>query len=100
MANAPIKWLPAVPIPRAFDVKERIMQLEGYLEPTNPLYQPEPQHKNIRAAIRFYQEGKLDGKQEVFIKNGEIVDEAKMFDGSSVWIWSKVRSTNSFCRTR
>ncbi|KAI9766914.1 MAG: hypothetical protein M1840_006211 [Geoglossum simile] len=74
MANTtPITFAPAFPIPLVFDVQERIEQLRSYLDPSNPLYQPEPQHINIKAAITLYEDGKLDGLQQVYIMDGKVV---------------------------
>lgn len=60
-----IKWLPAIPQPLVFNVPERIQQLRDYLDPKHPLYQPEPQHVNIKALIKLYEDGKIDGIQWV-----------------------------------
>jgi hypothetical protein len=57
-----IRFSPGIPLPRVFDVEE----------PGNPMYQPEPQHVNIRAAIQLYKEGKIDGVNTVHIMNGKI----------------------------
>ncbi|KAI9781392.1 MAG: hypothetical protein M1839_005986 [Geoglossum umbratile] len=74
MANTtPITFSPAVPVPLVFDVQERIEQLRSYLDPSNPLYQPEPQHINIKAAITLYEDGKLDGLQRVYVTSGKVV---------------------------
>jgi hypothetical protein len=54
-------------------VQERIEQLRSYLDPSNPLYQPEPQHINIKAAITLYEDGKSDGLQRVYITSGKVV---------------------------
>ncbi|KFY99291.1 hypothetical protein V498_00874 [Pseudogymnoascus sp. VKM F-4517 (FW-2822)] len=40
-------------------------------QPTN--YEPERQHVNIRAAIKLYEEGKIDGIQSITIINGEVL---------------------------
>jgi len=45
------------PSTMVFDVQERIRQFSSYLDPSNSLYQPEPQHINIRAAIKLYEGG-------------------------------------------
>lgn len=37
------------------------------------MYQPEKQHTNIKAAIKLYQDGKIDGIEEVIIKDGKII---------------------------
>ena len=87
MAN--ITFGPVMPMPPVFDVQERIEQLLSYLEPSNPMYQPEPQHINIKAAITLYQEGKLDGFQRVYITGGKIVTE-EVADKTMTWVWSEV----------
>ncbi|KAH0560044.1 hypothetical protein GP486_003438 [Trichoglossum hirsutum] len=68
----PVIFAPAFPLPFVFNVEERLQQLRSYLEPGNPMYQPEPQHVNIRAAIKLYKEGKINGLQTVYIMNGKI----------------------------
>jgi hypothetical protein len=78
-----IKFTPAIPIPDPFDVNKRIQQLRSYLDPKSPDYQPKNQHINIKAVIELYEEGKIDGSQEVFIKNGKIVPEEETFKGPS-----------------
>lgn len=66
------EFSPAIPIPFVFDVQARIKALQGYLDPSNPDYQPERQHVNIRAAIKLYEEGKIDGLQRTTIIDGKI----------------------------
>lgn len=66
------EFSPAIPIPFVFDVQARIKALQGYLDPNNPDYQPERQHVNIRAAIKLYEEGKIDGLQRTTIIDGKI----------------------------
>jgi hypothetical protein len=90
MANtAPITFAPAFPIPLVFDVQERIEQLRGYLDPSNPLYQPEPQLINIKAAITLYEDGKLDGLQQVYIMDGKVVSW-EVVCSRTTWAWSEV----------
>jgi hypothetical protein len=78
-----IEFTPVVQMPEPFDVKKRIQELRSYLDPKSPDYEPEDQHINIKAAIKLYQEGKIDGIQEVFIKDGKIVPEEETFKGPS-----------------
>jgi len=78
-----IKFTPLVPIPDPFDVKKRIQQLRSCLDPKSPDYEPENQHINIKAAIKLYEEGKIDGTQEVCIKDGKIVPKEETFKGPS-----------------
>lgn len=67
-----VEFSPATPIPRVFDIQARIKALQGYLDPSNPNYEPEWQHGNIRAAIKLYEEGKIDGIQRTTIIDGKI----------------------------
>jgi hypothetical protein len=62
---------PGILFPTPFDVQKRIQQLRGYLDPNNSNYQPEQQHTNIKAAIRLYEDGEIDGVEQVFIKDGK-----------------------------
>ncbi|KAI9763427.1 MAG: hypothetical protein M1840_000508 [Geoglossum simile] len=86
----PVTFAPAFPMPRVFDVQERIRQLRSFLDASDPWYQPEPQHININAAIKLYEDGKLDGIQQVYISNGEVVtrEEAR---SRKTWSWSELR---------
>jgi hypothetical protein len=56
-----IEFSPAMPLPPVFDVQERIKQLYRYLDPEDPQYERKEQHTNIKAAIKLYEEGKIDG---------------------------------------
>jgi hypothetical protein len=80
------EFSPATPIPLQFDVQDRIKRLRGYLDPSKPDYQPEGQHVNIRAAIKLYQDRKINGLERVYIVDGKVVSEDEAFEGSS-WIW-------------
>jgi len=42
-------------------------------DPNNPNHQPEQQHTNIKAAIKLYEDGKIDGMEQVFIIDGRVV---------------------------
>ncbi|KAI9864845.1 MAG: hypothetical protein M1813_002615 [Trichoglossum hirsutum] len=89
MANTtPITFAPAFPIPLVFNVQERIEQLRSYLDPSNPLYQPEPQHINIKAAITLYEDGKLDGLQRVYITSGKVVTR-EVANNAMTWVWAE-----------
>src|ERR1700733_5607691 len=79
------EFSPAIPFPEPFNVQKRIQELRGYLDPNSPSYQPEQQHTNIKAAIKLYEDGKIDGMEQVFIKDGKIVPEDEIFKGPS---WS------------
>jgi len=93
MANK-IEFSPAIPIPAVFDVQKRIQELRGYLDPNNPLYQPEQQHVNIKGAIKLYEDGKIDGLQRVYIMEGKVVTREEVFKGSA-WAWTEVHSFKS-----
>ena len=77
-----IEFSPVIPFPAPFDVQKRIQELRSYLDPD---YQPEQQHINIKAAIKLYEDGKIDGGEQAFIKDGKIVPEKETFTGPS---WS------------
>jgi hypothetical protein len=83
-----IKFLPAIPIPLVFDVQKRIQELCGYLDPKNPQFQRE-RHVDIETAVKLYEDGKIDGLQQVHIMEGKIVTEEEMFKGSA-WAWGEV----------
>jgi hypothetical protein len=88
--EATIRFLPAIPMPVSFDVEKRIQELRGYLDPSNPQYQPEGQHVNIRAAIKLYEDGKINGVVQVFIMDGKIVTKKEVFGGTSL-AWAEGR---------
>jgi hypothetical protein len=81
--EATIEFAPAIPFPRSFDVQKCIQELRGYLDPNNPNYQPEQQHTNIKAAIKLYEDGKIDGVEQVFIKDGKLVPKQEIFKGGA-----------------
>lgn len=85
-----IEFSPATPIPIPFDIQKRIQELRGYLDSNNPDYQPQPQHINIKAAIKLYEEGKIDGIEPVYIMDGKIVPKKEIFKRAS-WSWSEGR---------
>jgi hypothetical protein len=93
-----IEFLPAIPWVEPFDVQKRIQELRGYLDPKNPQYECEQQHVNIRAAIQLYEDGKIDGSEEVFIMGGKVVTEQEMYKGTT-WTWVEVHSFKSLSRT-
>jgi hypothetical protein len=86
-----IEFSPAIPIPLVFDVQKRIQELRSYLDPNDPNYQPEQQHTNIKAAIKLYEDGKIDGLRQVHIMEGKVVTEEEMCKGSA-WAWGEVHS--------
>ena len=81
MDTTNIKWLPAIPLSRPFDVQERIEELRSYLDPNNPFYQPERQHVNIKAIIKLYEDGKIDGINEVSVLDGKIISREERSKG-------------------
>ena len=81
MDTTNIKWLPAIPISDPFDVQERIEELRSYLDPNNPSYQPERQHVNINAIIKLYEDGKIDGINEVSVMDGKIISREQRAKG-------------------
>ena len=87
----PIEFSPAIAWPVPFDVQKRIQELRGYLEPNNPQFQPEQQHVNIKAAIKLYEDGTIDGLQQVHIMEGKVVTQEEMFKGSA-WALGEVHS--------
>jgi len=68
-------------IPPPLDIEKRLEQLRRSLDPNDPRYEPEYQHTNIRAIIKLYEEGKIDGTEEVYIQGGEIVSREQSFKG-------------------
>ncbi|KIX02374.1 uncharacterized protein Z518_08315 [Rhinocladiella mackenziei CBS 650.93] len=67
-----VEFSPAILRPKPFDAQMRIQELRGY-------YQPEQQHINIKAAIKLYEDGEIDGVQHVFIKDGKLVTKKEIF---------------------
>jgi hypothetical protein len=86
--EATIEFSPGILFPTPFDVQKRIQQLRGYLDPNDPNYQPEQQHTNIKAAIKLYEDGKIDGVEQVFIKDGKLVPEEEIYKGGA-WCWNE-----------
>jgi hypothetical protein len=71
--EATIEFSPAIPWRQPFDVEKRIQELRDHSDPNNLSYQPEQQHTNIKAAIKLYEDGKIDGWEQVFIMDGKVV---------------------------
>jgi hypothetical protein len=87
--EATIQFSPAIPIPAApVDIKKRIQELHDYLDPNSPNCQPEQQHINIKAAIKLYEDGKIDGVEQVHITNEKVVSKEE-WRGRSSWGWSE-----------
>ena len=93
-----MEFSPAIPWPAPFDVKKRIQELRGYLDPKNPRYEFEQQHVNIKAVIQLYEDGKIDGSEEVFIMHGKVVTEQETLEGNT-WAWIEVYSFKCLPRT-
>jgi hypothetical protein len=82
-----IEFSPAIPWVLPFDVQKRIQELRGYLDPKNPQYEPRQQHDNIRAVIQLYEDGKIDGSEQVCVMEGKIVTRQEMFEGTArAWV--------------
>jgi hypothetical protein len=65
--EATVEFSPGILFPTPFDLQKRIQQLRGYLDPNNSDYQPEQLHANIiKVAVRLYEDGKIDGVEQVF----------------------------------
>lgn len=84
-----MSFSPAMPIPLTIDIPARIATLRGYLDPSNPDYQPEGQHVNIRAAIKLYEDGTIDGTRHVMITDGKVVTLQEASKSTS-WSWGEV----------
>jgi hypothetical protein len=93
-----IEFSPAIPWPAPFDVQKRIQELHGYLDPKNPWYEFEQQHVNIKAVIQLYEDGIIDGSEEVFIMQGKIVTEEETLEANT-WAWIEVYSFKCLPRT-
>jgi hypothetical protein len=86
--EATMEFSASIPIPAPpFDIQKRIQELRGYLDPKNPDYQPEQQHTNIKAAIKLYEDGKIDGVKPVFIVDGKVVPEEESY--TRKWSWDE-----------
>ena len=81
--EAEIEFSPAIPWPQPPDIQKRIQELRDYLDPNNPNCQPEQQHSNIKAAMKLYQDGKIDGVEQVFLMDGKVVSREEIFNGDS-----------------
>ena len=80
-----VPFSPACPLgPPVIDVASRLQMLRKFLDPTSPEYfDRERQHPNLRAAIRAYETGEIDGTKRVWFADGKIVtyEEAMKFSG-------------------
>ncbi|KFY43149.1 hypothetical protein V495_04130 [Pseudogymnoascus sp. VKM F-4514 (FW-929)] len=84
-----IEFSPAIPTPFILDVPARIKALQGYLDPNNPSYQPERQHINIRAVIKLYEEGKINGLERTTVIDGKVAPYEETFT-SKTGSWTEV----------
>jgi hypothetical protein len=71
-------------IPPPPDIKKRLEQLRGYLDPNDPWYQPEYLHINIRALIKLYEEGLIDGTHQIYIQYGKLVSREQSFKAPAI----------------
>lgn len=88
------KWDELIPLPSIFDPNTRITFLKSLLIEANPNYQHPRQHVNIKAAISMYESGKLNGKNEVLIAGGKVVNNEEALEGG-LPVWSEVSATLS-----
>ncbi|KAI9749348.1 MAG: hypothetical protein M4579_006902 [Chaenotheca gracillima] len=79
----------ATPHPYIPDAQTRIRELQNFLVPEHPGYQPEEQHENIKAAIAHYENG-YDGILLVRFVHGKIVSEEYAYKGGSFTHWEEV----------
>jgi hypothetical protein len=93
-----IEFSPAIPWVEPFDVQKRIQELRGYLDPKNPQCEPKEQHVNIKAVIQLYEEGKIDGLENICIMEGKVVTKQEMFKGTAR-AWVEVYSSSPSLRT-
>lgn len=87
-AMGELEFSPGILFPTPFDVPKRLRQLHSYLDAKDPKYQREQQHTNIKAVIKLYEEGKIDGVEHVFIKNGKLVPKKEIYKGDA-WCWTE-----------
>jgi hypothetical protein len=92
-----IEFSPAIPWPEPFDVQKRIKELLSYLDPKNPLYRSK-QVVNIKAVIQLYEDGIIDGSEEVWVMEGKVVTEEETLKGGHAWAWLEVHSFKSLPR--
>lgn len=83
------KWDELVPLPSIFDPNARITFLQSLLVETNPYYQPPRQHENIKAAIKMYESGVLNGDTKVLIAGGKIVSQKEALE-CDLPVWGEV----------
>ena len=69
-----VVWSPYPLGPPKFNVQTRLEDIRGFLDPKSPRYR-EGQRDNIRAAIRAYESGEIDGSEVVWFAGGKLVSE-------------------------
>ena len=88
--STPIKFAPAIPLPVKFDMQARVRQLRTFLDPSDPWYQPEAQHVNIRKVIELYLDGTIDGSEKIYVSEGRVITK-EAFQRRTTWGVSEVR---------
>jgi restriction endonuclease S subunit len=77
--EATMEFLPEIPIPAPpFDVQKRIQKLLDYLDLNSSTSISKP-------PLNLYEDGKIDGVEQVYIMDGKVASKEEMFRGSS---WS------------
>jgi hypothetical protein len=88
-----IEFAPAIPLSEPPDIQKRIQELREYLDPTHVNYQREEQHVNVEAAVKLYEEGKINGEEHIYIMDGKVVSREETFR-QKAFSWME-DSTNS-----
>ncbi|KAF7508346.1 hypothetical protein GJ744_009337 [Endocarpon pusillum] len=60
------------------------------LDPNNPSCEPERQHVKIKAVIKLYEDGKIDGIKHVSVMNRMIVSRYEIFKDPH-YFWTEGR---------
>jgi len=88
-----IEFSPVIPIPRQFDVNKRLQQLKSLLNNRKPPKSKQhPDYRflhseNIKALIELYENGEIQGGQEVCLIAGRRVSsEEALKSTDAVWI--------------
>lgn len=80
------KWDELVFLPSIFDPNACITFLQLILIETNCYYQYPCQHKNIKIAIKMYENSMLNSDNKVFIASGNIISHKEVLEyGLPVW---------------
>ena len=83
--NTTIEWMPAWQ-PPPLDIQKRIQDLRSCLDPNSPFYHKEHE-ANIKAAIKLYEDKKIDGTQEICLQDGKIIPKEKNHE--TPWCWDE-----------